>query len=237
MYQVFIKMFKKLLGVFGLLFLLVQFPVHSEEMLQKPAGFEQGKQYRKIELKILEDKNVQQFIAQDPKKIQVIEFFNYGCFWCSHLHPVINNWVKQKPSNVVFYRFPLVFNKHWETFAKAYYVIKELNANEKLDEAFFTSLHQNHVDLSNEKILQNFFVEHGIPGKKFSELYNSFTINTELTKAKDLANAYQISVSPVIILNAPSGSYLLTAAMAGSEQGLIDVLNYLISIESKKTNA
>lgn len=72
--------------------------------------------------------------------------------------------------------------------------------------------------------------------KKFSDLYNSFTVNTELTKAKELANAYQISVSPVIILNGPKGSYILSAAMAGSEQGLIEVLNYLISIETKKPN-
>jgi len=138
---------------------------------------------------------------------------------------------QKKPENVVFYRFPLAFNKRWESLAKAYYVTQELHAAEKLDEAFFDAIHQKHIDLSNEKLLQTFFVNHGFSEKQFLNLYHSFTINKELTRAKDIANAYQISLSPVIIVNGPTGNYLLTASMAGSEQRLIDALNYLISLQ------
>jgi thiol:disulfide interchange protein DsbA len=199
-----------------------------------PVNFEQGKDYQKLDLKIIENKTVQQFMAEDPKKVQVIEFFNYGCFGCGYLHPIIDRWVKEKSDAVVFYRFPLVFNKPWGTLAKAYYVIKALNANEKLDEAFFTAIHQQRINLFDEKLLESFFVEHGVSKKEFLDLYHSFTVERELMRAKELANAYQISVSPVIIVNGPSGSYLLTPAMAGSWDKFIAVLNYLVSEQIEK---
>ncbi len=233
MYQVFIKFFN--IVVITTFLSLAQFPTYGIDA-KVPITFEQGKHYQRLDLKIVENKNIQQLMAEDPKKVQVLEFFNYGCFWCGHLHPIINTWVKEKPENVVFYRFPLVFNKYLEPLAKAYYVAKALNANEKLDEAFFTAIHKKHIDLSNEKLLREFFVEHGVSEKQFLDLYNSFTINKELTKAKDIADAYQISASPVLIVNGPTGSYLLTAKMVGSEQGLIDVLNFLVSSQTKKLN-
>jgi thiol:disulfide interchange protein DsbA len=202
---------------------------------QVPTVFEEGMHYRRISKEITANKNIQDFIAEDPHKIQVIEFFNYGCFWCSRLHPILTAWTKKKPVNVVFYSVPVVFNKHWEALGKAFFMVKSLGKNDSLDPVFFQEIHQHHVDLSDEKLLKAFFKKQGISEQQFSDLFESFAVNSELVRAIALANAYQISLSPVIIINAPSGSYLLTAKDAGNEQALMALLNQLISEESKTT--
>ncbi|HRA42688.1 MAG TPA: thiol:disulfide interchange protein DsbA/DsbL [Gammaproteobacteria bacterium] len=199
-----------------------------------PIVFEEGKHYHRISDEITADKNIQDFINEDPGKIQVIEFFNYGCFWCGRLHPILISWAQTKPVNVVFYSIPVVFNKKWETLGKAYFMVKNLRKTDVLDSEFFTAIHKNHIDLGDEKLLKEFFNEKGVSEKQFSELYQSFSVNSELARAVALANAYHIRLSPVIVVNAPSGSYLLTAKAAGTEEALKAVLNHVILEESKK---
>lgn len=198
-----------------------------------PIVFEEGKHYHRISSAVTAHKSIQDFINEDPGKIQVIEFFNYGCFWCARLHPILNSWTKTKPVNVVFYSIPVVFNKKWETLGKAYFMVKSLGKTEALDPEFFTAIHQNHLDLGDEKHLKEFFNKKGVPEKEFLELYQSFTVNSALARAEALANAYHIALSPVIVVNAPSGSYLLTAKAAGTEEALKSVLNYVVVEESK----
>lgn len=199
-----------------------------------PTVFEEGKHYQRLSTAVTTHKTVQQFVAENPGKIQVIEFFNYGCFWCRQLHPVLNTWALKKPESVVFYRYPVVFNKLWGSLAKTYLVINALKKTEMMDPLFFTEIHQNHVNLADEKLLKPFLVKHGISEKEFFELSNSFAINTEMTKINEIANAYQITLSPSVVINTPSGSYLSTAAMVGSEEGLISLMNFLIQRDTSK---
>lgn len=195
--------------------------------------FEEGKHYQRLSAKITTHKDVQEFIANDPGKIQVIEFFNYGCYWCQLLHPVLTEWAKTKPDNVVFYRYPVVFNKLWESLGKVYLVIKTLGKTDEVDKLFFTEIHQKQVNLADEKLLKPFLTKINIPEAKFFELYNSFAITTEMAKINNLGNAYQITLSPSVIINTPSGSYLSTATMAGSDQALIQLMNYLITRDAQ----
>lgn len=195
---------------------------------EKITHFEEGKHYRKLPAKVTSSKEVQQFIAEDNGKIQVVEFFSYACFWCQRLHPIMDEWIAKK-QDIAVYRFPVVFHPGWDKLAKAYYMVEELGKNKELDKAFFDAIHQNHVNLADEKLLKEFFMSQGVSEEKFKELYNSFAVTRATTRGSELSNAYQIALSPVIILNTPSGSYFITAALVGSEHGVVDVLDYLIA--------
>ena len=92
--------------------------------------------------------------------------------------------------------------------------------------------------LELDELLKPFLENHyealtSVLQKQFSELYQSFTVNSELARAAALGNAYHIALSPVIVVNGPSGSFLLTAKAAGNEQALISVLNDVVAKESK----
>lgn len=211
-----------------------QAPVQiANEPLDTSALFQEGKHYQKLPAKITSNRAVQEFINEDPGKIQAIEFFSYACYWCSRLHPYVNDWVSKKPENLVFYRFPVVFNKGWDVLAKAFYIVQNLNQSETLDETFFKALHKDNIEFLNEKQLQDFFVKQGIAQNTASELYHSFEINRAVTRGNEIISAFQITISPSVVLNLPSGSYFVTLSMAGNEQNFIEILNYLIEREKE----
>lgn len=194
--------------------------------------FQEGKHYQKLSAKITTTPVIQALVAEDTNKIQVIEFFNYACFWCRKLHPELDTWHDKEPPNVAFRRYPIVFGKGWEVLAKAYYVVEMLQKNRLLDKEFFKAVHEDSIDLTQEKLLQAFFEKQGIPEQKFKEIYESFAVARKLTYSNEVGNAYQIVASPAVIINSPSGSYLITPNMAG-DQGVLKVMDYLIARETK----
>ncbi len=237
MYQVFIKIgLLCLCGFFSVLGLASE-PTGTLPDLTTPPpviNYEEGKHYQRIKPEILANKSIQDLMSENPHKIQVIEFFSYGCFWCARLRPIMESWQKHKPENVVYFRFPLCWNKKFEVLAKAYYIAKSLGKLESLEPDLFADIQQKKIDLGEEKLLSAFFVQHGVPEKKFLDLFQSFSINKDISKATAIANAYQITESPVIFVNGPTGSYKISAKLAGSEQAVPLVLNHIISLESKK---
>lgn len=216
-------------------------PTHKSKVVASnapvPVGMEEpyqeGKQYQKLSAKITTQPIIQHLKAEDPGKIQVLEFFNYACFWCRNVYPEFMNWSENKPENVRFYRYPIVFSKGWEVTAKAFFVVELLDKNKTLDPLFFKAIHQDKIDLTNEQNLDTFVKEHGIDEQKFKELYHSFSVSRSVANSNEIANAYQITASPAIVVNGPSGSYLVTPSMAGGEKAVLDVVKFLLQRESK----
>lgn len=201
-----------------------------------PTAYEEGKHYQKLSAKITTNPTVQQLVSENPGKIQVIEFFSYACAWCQRLHPIIDQWVDTKPQDVVFYRYPVIFHPGWDKLAKAYYMVEQLGKTRELDQEFFTAIQQNNVNLSDEKLLKDFFIRHGVTEERYNELYNSFATNRAYKKGNEISEAYQVTLSPILIVNAPSGSYLLLASMAGSEKGVMEILDYILAKERQELN-
>ena len=70
--------------------------------------------------------------TSDPSKVEVIEFFWYGCPHCYHFEPDLNAWLKTKPDDVVFIRQPAVFNERWAAHAKMFYTADDLRVPDNL---------------------------------------------------------------------------------------------------------
>ena len=46
-------------------------------------------------------------------KVEMIEFFWYGCPHCNALQPSLQAWLRRKPADVEFKRQPAVFQESW----------------------------------------------------------------------------------------------------------------------------
>jgi thiol:disulfide interchange protein DsbA len=201
---------------------------HDNTESEDDLNFVEGKNYRRISFDTLKNPLIQQFVLKDPGKIQVIEFFNYGCFWCGRLNRPMMEWEAQKPSSVAYYRYPLVFNKHWEVLARVYYTIRKLGQSEALDSEIFEAIHQNHINLADNRELLPFMESHGIPSDKFMQIYSSNAITRQVKQGNDLSLAYRIAESPVVIINTKSGSFMCSVPEVGSEARFTQLLNQLI---------
>ena len=65
--------------------------------------------------------------TRNPKKIEVIEFFWFGCGHCFTLEGSLTDWKKELPTSVDFYRYPVIWNKMVETHAKLFFIAEALS--------------------------------------------------------------------------------------------------------------
>jgi thiol:disulfide interchange protein DsbA len=168
--------------------------------------------------------------VQNPDKIEVIEFFWYGCPHCYHLEPAIAAWLKTKPANVQFIRQPAVFSEAWGKHAKAFFTAEALGIGEKVHADFFDAIQNKKEKLQTEEELQKFFAEHGVKEEDFRNAYNSFAVYTKVRQAEDMSQRYGITGVPTLIVN---GKYRVNAQSAKTQENMLSITNELIKQESQ----
>ncbi len=168
--------------------------------------------------------------TQNADKIEVIEFFWYGCPHCYSLEPSMEKWLKNKPENVEFIRQPAIFSKLWGKHAKAYFVAEALGVVDKVHADLFYAIQSKKQKLTSEDQLAKFFAERGVDEAQFRATYNSFLIDAKMRQAKQMAPRYGITGVPALIIN---GKYLTNGPLAKSHENMIKVMNQLIAQESQ----
>ncbi len=169
--------------------------------------------------------------THDPAKIEVIEFFWYGCPHCYSFEPVLEKWIKSlPPKNVEVIRQPAVFSDLWGKHAKAYFTAEALNVVDKVHADFFDAIQNKKQHLETEDQLAKFFVAHGVNETEFHNAFNSFLVDAKMRQATDMVTRYGITGVPAIIIN---GKYKTNGPLAGSNEKMIEVMNHLIEQESK----
>lgn len=166
-------------------------------------------------------------VATDDK-IEVLEFFWYGCPHCYDLEPHLETWLASKPDDVEFVRVPGVLGKGWLIHAKAYYTAEILNVVDKIHRPLFDALHKEGQHIGDEKSLKSFFVSHGVDGGEFTKVFNSEEVDNKVKMAFILGKDYKITGVPTIIVN---GKYRTSASMSGGNPGIIDTINNLADKE------
>ncbi len=170
-------------------------------------------------------------------KVEVIEFFWYGCPHCYEFEPALKKWLKTLPANVEFIRQPAVFNELWGKHAKAYFTAESLDMVDKIHSDFFDqvqkALHgsdpKNKMD--TEEQLQKFFVAHGATEAAFNEAYHSFAVDSKMRQAPAIAARYGITGVPALVIN---GKYLTNGPLAGSHEKMLEIASKLIKQEGGK---
>jgi thiol:disulfide interchange protein DsbA len=164
-------------------------------------------------------------------KIEVLEFFWYGCPHCYAFEPYIAEWNKTKPANVEFVRVPAVFRPDWEVQARAYYALSNMGVIEDIHEKIFAAIHKDKKPLNKLDLIADFVEKNGVDRNKFIQEYNSFAVDGMVRKAKKKQTEYKIEGVPSV---AVAGKYLTSGSMSGSYENLIKIINYLVEKETKK---
>ena len=165
----------------------------------------------------------------DPAKVEVLEFFWYGCPHCYHFEPDLNAWIKSKPDSVDFHRQPAVFNEQWAAHAKAFFTAEAMGVLEKLHADFYDAIQNKREKLESEDDLAKFFAAHGIAEADFHQAYKSFAVDSKMRQATGLAAKYGITGTPALVVN---GKYVISPGKAKSFPRMIEITNALIKKES-----
>lgn len=165
-------------------------------------------------------------------KIEVIEFFSYGCPHCNDFHGLIDAWAAKLPKDVVLRRVPVSFNRPpWAKLARLYYSLEANGEVNRLNGEVFKALHQDRINLNNDDALASWATQHGLDAKKLTSLMTSFGVQSLAARADQEAVAAKINGVPSLVVN---GKYLLINEAAGSYEELLKRTDQLIASERGK---
>ncbi len=166
--------------------------------------------------------------TEDPGRVEVIEFFWYGCPHCYRFDPYLEEWRKRQPPTVSFKRQPVIFGPHWAPQARAYFTAEVLGVVDKIHRDFFDAMHRQKKRMADEAELAHFFAEHGVDEQAFKNAFHSFAVDVKMRQAEAIAPEYGITGVPAVVVN---GKYLITARSAGGFEGMIRTLDELVARE------
>lgn len=188
--------------------------------------FVEGTHYERIDVPVetgLED--------SQPRQVEVVEVFSYMCIHCYSFDPVLERWKNNgKPASAAFSRLPAVFSSDWALMAQAFYTAEIMGISEQMHEPLFEAVHVKPVNLRDEDKMAELFVDAaGVTTEEFTKAYNSFFVRSRVMQAQAKSRAYGITGVPSLIVN---GKYRVNGRMAGSSEGMLDVVNFLVEKES-----
>ena len=160
------------------------------------------------------------------KKIEVIEFFSYGCPHCNDLEPYLQTWMKTLPPDVQFRRVPVMFQDRWKALAKDYFTLEALGEDVKLSPDLFKALHASGLPLYQDKAFFDWAASKGLDRAKVVDTYNSFGIDSKMKRAAVLTQEYNVQAVPTLVVD---GKFVTSSDRVGGHAGAPAALDALIA--------
>lgn len=158
-------------------------------------------------------------------KVEVTEFFWYGCPHCYHFEPQLLEWLGKQGDKVSFVRRPSAINPGWAVHAKAFYAAEALGVLDQLHEPLFDAIHKEKRKLFTQEELAGFFAEHGVDKAKFNEYFDSFYVFTKVSRDAGMAQQCCAGGVPAIVVG---GKYFVDAALSGGFDKMLKVMDFLV---------
>ena len=163
-------------------------------------------------------------------KIEVIEFFWYGCPHCYTLEPLIERWIPTLPADVLFRRVPAVLNPQWGNEAVVFYAFEALGVLERLHRPFFDALHRDRLKSREGAAMNEWLAKNGVDPKKYEAAAKSFGVQSKVRRATQQSGAYRIDGTPAFAVH---GRYTVSAEQGRTQQGMLAVVDHLIGVARK----
>ena len=179
---------------------------------------------------LVEGKNYARIANPQPvetgKKIEVVEFFSYGCPHCAELEPHLDAWLAKLPPDVAFRRVPVMFQPRWIALAKIYYTLDALGVESKLSPEVFRAIHGTGTPLWDDKAFYDWAASKGLDRKKVEDVFKSFAVDGKMSRARQLAQEYNIQAVPTVIVD---GKFVTSSDRVGTHAALPGAIDQLIA--------
>jgi len=144
-------------------------------------------------------------------KVEVVEFFGYWCPHCNEFEPTLTDWAKRNEGKVVmtYVPVPLQFRTNLSNLQKLYYALDAMGQEKALRRKIFAGIHSDHTLAYDAELpaIADWVEKNGVDKKKFIDTYNSFTVQSKVSRANQLAAAYAITGVPTLGI---AGKYALS---------------------------
>lgn len=169
--------------------------------------------------------------TRDPRQVEVLEFFAYGCSHCNTFEPTLDAWQRKLPADVLFRRIPVAFREGTMVLhQKLYFALETLNLVDRLHHKVFDAIHAQKQRLDTEGEIGAFASKNGVDRFRLLETMNSFSVAGRAKQASQLTTGYNVEGTPSMGIN---GRWLTSGTHAGSNAKSLVVVDYLIGVARK----
>lgn len=180
-------------------------------------SYQEGEQYRRLE--------PPQPVARGDK-VEVIEFFYYGCAVCYEAEPQVMRWLSKAGDRVQFVRVPAVPKERWAGFARTYYALEAIGEVTRLNWPLYDNHHFDGRRLDEEPNLLKWLSANGVDAERFREIRNSAAVTSKVDAAKKMLKDYDIKRVPTFVVG---GRYVTSARAAGGVDEMMKVVDFLVA--------
>jgi protein dithiol oxidoreductase (disulfide-forming) len=159
--------------------------------------------------------------TDEPLKIEVTEFFSYGCGHCNDFHPILAAWVARLPADVVVKRVPVSFNSYFAMIAPLYYTLEATGDLARLDGNVFRTIHGEGNRLADTQSRAAWAARNGLDAQKLDDTFRSFSVSSKVRRADQQTQAYKIQGVPALAID---GKYLISGAEFNQQLAVADQL-------------
>jgi thiol:disulfide interchange protein DsbA len=164
--------------------------------------------------------------VDNPKRIEVIEFFWYGCPHCYDLQPALNAWLKRKPADVEFRHAPAVFRESWIPHTQLYHALEAMNLVDKVHAEVFRAIHEHKLELMELAQIQKWIAKFGVDPKQFADVFLSFGVKARTQRSIQMTRSYGIQGTPSLVVH---GRYITSPAAAQGHERAMAVVDQLVA--------
>ena len=165
-------------------------------------------------------------VSAPAGKIEVVEFFWYGCPHCYHFEPSLSAWIAKLPADVAFRRVPVAFRENPFGMHQRIYFTLESMGLLSLHPKVFRARHEDNLTLDKPELIADFMVQQGVDRAKFLAVFDSFAIQTKCRQARSLADAYKIDGVPTMGIG---GQFHTSISLNGTPEKTLATVDFLIN--------
>jgi len=160
-------------------------------------------------------------------RIEVIDFFFYGCPYCFELQPALERWRAGAPPDVLVRHIPAVRNDSWVPLARTFYALEALGQLERLHQEVYKAYHLEELHMSKADVMADWVARQGIDRARWLEVYHSEDVTRKVAAARKLTQAYDIQGTPSIVVD---GRLVTSSGMTDSVPLVVPVVDLLVKM-------
>jgi len=165
--------------------------------------------------------------VETGERIEVIDFFWYGCPYCNDLQPTLEEWLKRKPDDVALRRVPAILRDSWAPHARIYYALELLGEVERLHLKVYEGYHVEQLHMSKPEVMEQWAAKHGIERQRWLDAYFSPETDVRIARAFQATKRYDVQGTPSLVVD---GRYLTSSSMTSTVRGVVTVLEDLVRL-------
>ena len=166
--------------------------------------------------------------SSPPDKIEVAEFFWYGCPFCYRIDAYIEDWKKDQPDEVNVINIPALWDTTMEMHARLFLALQAVGELDAAHRDVFRAIHTESRPLVRLGDQERFAQRYGVSAEDYRNAFRSFSVESNLRRIMELMRRYRILAVPAFVVN---GKYVVRVTPDSDMPQLLDIVDELVARE------